>query len=199
MIGAIILAAGSSSRMGQSKQMLPVHGQPLLTNAVKAVLDSGISRVVVVLGANEKAHRDILSQEKVNITLNTDWELGMGNSIRAGLHSILSTYPDLSGVVILVCDQPLLTSEIISGIIERYHETAKPVIASFYQGTSGVPVFFSQAYFEKLRNLPDDQGAKKLILQNLSDVALFPFPGGEIDLDTMDDYNAFVGPRQSTG
>ncbi len=198
MIGAIILAAGSSTRMGQSKQLLPVNGKPLLKKTVEAVLDGGISQAVVVLGSNESEHRRLLEKENIEIHFNVDWARGMGSSIRSGLRLLTERYPDIEGVIVLVCDQPLLNAEVIKHLIEQYRQTAKPVIASGYEGTAGVPVLFDRTYFESLMNMPDDQGAKKLIMKNPDDVAIISFPGGEIDLDTIDDYNTFLATGGSS-
>lgn len=190
--GAIILAAGPSSRMGRSKQLLDIKGEKLLVKTIQTVLKAGISAVSVVLGAREQEHRNAIQQLPVDIVFNKHWERGMGSSLKSGLLHLLSTYPALDTVVILVCDQPLLRSENISALLKRYQETGKPLIASRYSRMPGVPSLFAKSYFEKLARLPDDQGAKKIILQNQADVSEVEFRGGEVDLDTMEDYDAFV-------
>lgn len=191
-IAAIILAAGASTRMGASKQMLQVNGEYLLTRTIKTTEGAIIDHIVVVLGARDALHRTIISNQQVNVVTNEAWAAGMGSSIKSGLQSLLSEHPDLDAVIILVCDQPMLTSEIIAGIISTFHTTKKPIVASGYSASAGVPALFARSYFDKLNQLPDDQGAKKVILQNSADVVVVPFPGGEIDLDTMEDYQKFV-------
>ena len=190
--GAIILAAGSSSRMGQSKQLLDIHGEQLLVKTVQTVLKAGIAQVAVVLGADEGQHRKIIEHLPAEIVFNRHWERGMGSSLKAGLQHVLAQHPSLDAVIVLVCDQPLLKTGNISGLVERHMETGKPIIASRYSGRPGVPALFDKSYFEQLGRLPDDQGAKKIILQNMNDVSEVDFPGGEVDLDTREDYDAFV-------
>lgn len=190
MTGAIILAAGSSSRMGQSKQMLDIAGQPLLRKTAIAVVEAGMAHAVVVLGSNDAEHRSILEGLNVETIYNASWVKGMGTSIRTGVEA-LTKYPAISSILILVCDQPLLTSETILKITAKFNSSRKPIVASSYRGVPGVPVLFDRTYFDRLKQLPDDQGAKKLILQNRNDIELVSFPGGEIDLDTMADYDAF--------
>jgi molybdenum cofactor cytidylyltransferase len=95
-------------------------------------------------------------------------------------------------VILSVCDQPLLSSDLIRELIKTYYREQKKIVASLHSGEPGVPALFDAAYFEKLASLPDNQGAKKLILENPSDAAVVPFPGGEIDLDTMQDYERFI-------
>ena len=154
-----------------------------------------IRDLVVVLGANEEAHRDLMKGLAVDIIYNRDWESGMGSSIKAGLQHLAVKHPSVESVIVSVCDQPLLTAETVSNLIRRYRQTGKPVIASSYSDVPGVPVLFHKRYFEELARLPDNQGAKKIIIQNPADVSVVPFPGGEIDLDTMEDYQKFMGPE----
>jgi molybdenum cofactor cytidylyltransferase len=189
---AIILAAGSSSRMGRSKQMLDIKGEMLLVKTIQTVLKAGIPAVTVVLGAQEREHRNVIQDLPVDIVYNKRWERGMGSSLKSGLRHLLSKHPSLDAVIVLVCDQPLLASKNISALLKKYEETGKPLIASRYSQMPGVPALFGKSYFEKLARLPDEQGAKKIILQNSHDVIEVDFPGGEVDLDTIDDYNAFV-------
>lgn len=196
-IAAIILAAGSSSRMKQSKQLLDIHGEQLLAKTVQAVLNAGIADVAVVLGADEEQHRKIIERLPVETVFNKHWQRGMGSSLKAGLLHVLSQHPSLDAVMVLVCDQPLLERGNISGLVERYHETGKPIIASRYSGKPGVPALFDKSYFEQLARLADDQGAKKVILQNMEDVSEVDFPGGEVDLDTREDYDAFLRRKGS--
>lgn len=192
MIAAIILAAGASSRMGEPKQSLDINGEPLLKRTVRTVLESDIKNIAVVLGAYDDARQHIPDDIGVDIVLNKHWEKGMGSSIKTGLDHLCGKYPDLDTVLIFVCDQPLLTPEIISRILQKKHSTGKPIVASGYAHVPGVPVLFSKSFFDELKNLPDDQGAKKIIIQNRSDVEIVPFPGGEVDLDTIGDYRAFI-------
>ena len=187
---AIILAAGPSSRMGQPKQMLDIRGERLLVKIAQTFLNAGISNVVVVLGSNEQAHREILKDQPVDIVHNPNWKSGMGSSIKTGLQH-LTLDPSVESVILSVCDQPLLSEDIISGLVRESTETGKPIIASEYSGVPGVPALFHRSYFGRLADLPDDQGAKKIIMNNSSDVSVIPFPGGEIDLDTWGDYEKF--------
>lgn len=189
--GIVILAAGASTRMGQSKQLLPVKGEPLLLRSINAAIHSEAQKTVVVLGANEKAHRDLIGDLTVEIVFNERWETGMGSSIKEGLRALLEMNAPLEGIVVLVCDQPLLTADHIRQLVARHTETSKPIVASGYAATLGVPVFFHKTYFGQLMELKDEQGAKKVIQQNSGDVTLQPFPQGEIDLDTPEDYERF--------
>jgi molybdenum cofactor cytidylyltransferase len=191
-IGIIVLAAGSSSRMGRSKQLLEIDGQPLLCTCVNHALAVNPSHVVVVLGANEKPHRELLEKLPVKIVSNFYWKTGMGSSIKTGLNYLIQAGGELDGVILMVCDQPALTSDHLLKLIEKFQERKKAIIASSYSNSNGVPVLFGRSFFSNLLLLSDDQGAKKIVNQFRDQVDAVVFPKGSIDLDTEDDYQNFL-------
>ncbi len=188
----VILAAGSSSRMGESKQLLRVNGEPLLLRSSMAALDSGVENVVVVLGANEKAHRNIIQDLPLTIVHNPGWQKGMGNTIKGGLRHVLKMAPDAEAVMVMVCDQPRLTSAHLKNLIQQYRKSKSKIVASYYSHTTGVPALFDKSLFQNLFALEDGQGAKKILghFQDLTQTVRFD--GGEIDLDTLSDYQNFI-------
>lgn len=185
-INFLILAAGSSSRLGQSKQLLIVEGEPLLVRTVKTALLTNIGKVYVILGANHQAHHEIIRDLPVTIVNNPSWEKGMGSSIKAGLTHLISTSPQTTAVNILVCDQPFLHVNHLKEMTDRFHQ-GSGIVASEYSGTLGVPALFSKDYFNSLLALPDSEGARKIIKNYAEKVASIPFPEGAIDLDTPTD------------
>jgi molybdenum cofactor cytidylyltransferase len=189
-IAILILAAGSSSRLGQSKQLLDINGKPLLVHTVNTALQSKANNVLVVLGSEQEKHGAILQGLPIETYYNKDWQKGMGNSIKAGMSCLLSNF-DVSAVIILVCDQPLISSSHINNLIEKYLNTKASLVASGYADTIGVPALFNRSLFQDLLNLEDEQGAKKIINKFKDSLLSLDFPGGEIDLDTVDDYLNF--------
>lgn len=191
-VHAIILAAGSSSRMGQPKQLLKVNDETLLIRTIKTVAAAGLSNIeiTVVLGSNYEQHRDIVSPLKINIQHNIDWADGMGSSLKYGLKSIFAQ--KLAGVLILVCDQPLLTPKHIQKLIQQFHVSPQSIVASHYNNTDGVPAIFPSTLFEQLLTIGDDQGAKKVLQQNRQNLISVDFPDGAIDLDTPEDYYKLI-------
>jgi molybdenum cofactor cytidylyltransferase len=189
-ISIIILAAGASARMGQSKQKLLVSGKSLLNKTIDTALDSNIGKVIVVLGSEEKEHRKLITNNHVEIVFNSHWQNGMGSSLKEGLHHVLNRNEKTSAVMILVCDQPLLTSQHLKLLNKKYQKTQSSIVASTYSGTLGVPAVFSHQHFDELLKLQDEQGAKKTIQQHI--VETVAFPEGEIDLDTPQDYQNFL-------
>jgi molybdenum cofactor cytidylyltransferase len=183
-VSILILAAGSSSRLGTSKQLLRVEGQTLLSKTIKTALNSSTGNISVVLGSDHEIHQQSIADLNVDTIINPAWQSGMGSSIKAGLHHLMSVKKGLAGVIILVCDQPLLSSDHINSILKTRTHTGKNIVASAYSDSQGVPAFFSEKYFAELLDLGDDEGAKK--------VAVVSFPEGASDIDTMDDYRAFL-------
>jgi molybdenum cofactor cytidylyltransferase len=195
--GIILLAAGSSSRMGQSKQLLHVHGKALLFKSVQTAIQTGSKKIVVVLGAYQKEHRAIIEHLPIDIVVNERWQNGMGSSLKTGMTSLLSIHPSVTGVILLVCDQPLLTAAHLTRLIEKHAETQKPIVASGYANVAGVPAYFDRSYFDKLLKLEDDHGARKIIHQNKKDVFILDFPPGAVDLDTPEDFDSFTKHTKS--
>jgi molybdenum cofactor cytidylyltransferase len=191
-IGIIILAAGSSTRMGQSKQLLSIEGEPLILRSVKAAIETQLKKIVVVLGSREEQHRAVIQNMPLDIIYNKAWQKGMGSSIKAGLDKLLTNNILCEAVIILVCDQPLLTTRHIQLLIEKYQHSKKPIVASRYSESDGVPALFSKHYFPVLLAMDDRFGAKKIIQEYQADVETILFPEGQIDLDTMEDYYTFI-------
>lgn len=193
-IGIIILAAGSSSRMGQPKQQLVIDGQPLLLGSVKTALETGVGKIVVVLGSNAEMNRSMLNELPVDIRLNQDWQKGMGNSLKTGIKYLKQTSPIIKAALIMVCDQPLLRSSHLLKLIRLYEDSGKPVIASAYSGTLGVPVLFDLSLFDQILQLDDSLGAKHLIQGRAESIE---FSEGAMDLDTPDDVMRFLTTDQN--
>lgn len=182
----VILAAGASTRMGKSKQLLSWNDDTLLTHAVKTALQTQTSEVVVVLGANHQQHSALLAGMKVNIVVNHNWEMGMGSSLKAGLKYLnSSSKPDC--LLVMVCDQPFVTSQHLDQLIQKV-ETSNGIVASGYAETAGVPAAFTSRFFEKILALDDSEGARKIIQSNKDLVTRINFPPGASDIDTPDQY-----------
>jgi len=192
MTGAVILAAGCSSRMGSPKQILQFRGMSLLRRAALAALDAGCSPVVVVTGARAELSRRELDGLDVREALNPHWETGMASSIGAGLEGLLGADPDVDAAVLMLCDQPHVTPDVISGLVAAHRATGKPVIASTYGGGFGVPALFGKPLFAELTRLEGRAGAKQVIERYASEAHFLPFRGGEVDVDTPDDFSRLI-------
>ena len=117
-VGAVILAAGASVRLGRPKQLLEIDGQPLVVRAAEAALGAGAAPVVVVLGANAEQIRPVLRGVDVGLVLNQDWNDGMASSVRAGLHALGQITLRLDAVLLAVCDQPAFDARAARRLVE---------------------------------------------------------------------------------
>jgi molybdenum cofactor cytidylyltransferase len=187
-VGLIILAAGASTRMGSPKQLLKFGERSLIQHVVTNGLRSKCFPIIVVLGASKELLKPELENYPVFVAINDQWEEGMASSIGRGLEMMLEVYANVEAVIIMLCDQPFVKTTLINKMINEYRRTSKPVIASFYNGTAGVPALFSHALFKGLSELRGSEGAKKLIAQYTADLLLVPFPEGAVDIDTPEDY-----------
>jgi molybdenum cofactor cytidylyltransferase len=186
--GIIILAAGSSSRLGRPKQLLAYRGRNLITHVITEAVRAGVEPIVVVTGAFAQEVRAALPDKSIEIVFNPLWETGMASGLAAGLARILMLRPDIKAVIVAVCDQPYISAALLRQLVDKRQATGKGIIASGYADTSGTPVLFSQRYFEALAVLTGNEGAKKLLRQHQDEVYTVPFPKGEIDIDTEEDY-----------
>jgi len=190
-IGALLLAAGGSSRLGRPKQLLQFDGKTLIRRAAESLINSKCGAIVVVLGAETERSSAELSGLPLHISVNKDWQNGMSSSIKTGLNALLGIEPDLEAVVITLCDQPHVTSNDIDRIIAAFRDQAAPIAAAKYGEVIGVPALFSRELFDDLFKLRGDKGARSLIL-NTPDVTTVPFEKAACDIDTPDDVMSFA-------
>ena len=185
--GVIILAAGSSSRLGQPKQLLEFNGKTLLEIAIEAAQKSFTQSCVLVLGANALMISDYIKHFQIPQVINEIWHDGMASSMQKGLRYLIENEA-IDQVILMLSDQPFVNNEILNLLIENKLNTHSNIIACSYNGTFGVPVLFTKKYFPELLSLTGNEGAKKLVLSHQDDLETIDFPKGAIDIDTIEDY-----------
>jgi molybdenum cofactor cytidylyltransferase len=193
--GIIILAAGSSSRMGKTKQLLTYKGKTLLQTVMDEALKTNCKPVVVVLGAKAKEIAAHHQNSRIRIITNKSWENGMASSIVTGLSSVLKNNRAIESIIIAVADQVFIKMSNFNHLIEKQKETGKNIVASTYAETIGTPVLFNKHYFDALLLLKGTDGAKNILKQFPQDVETVPFELGEIDIDTEADYNNLISQQ----
>ena len=191
MTGIIILAAGSSSRLGQPKQNLLYKGKTLLKNAIDTASSSLCKPVIVVLGANADVIKPTIENLPVSILQNEEWREGMASSIRLGITELKKIEPKATSVVLMLCDQPFVNAESINKLVQS--QSKKGIVACAYNDTIGVPVLFDKFYFDELLKLKGQEGAKALLTKYPDDIAKIDFPLGSVDIDTIADYERISG------
>ena len=186
-VAGIVLAAGRSSRMGRPKQLLPFKGKTLLDQVIFNAVDSDLDPVLVVLGHAAPAIRKRVDLAFVEVVENKDYALGQSSSLKKGLAAVTGR---CEGAMFLLGDQPLVGSETINKLIQKFRGTLPPMVIPFYKGKRGNPVIIHQNLFPLLDTLTGDTGARGLfdrymehiIAVNIEDTGIL------FDVDTLDDF-----------
>ena len=185
MITALVLAAGRSQRMGSPKLLLTLGGQTLIRRVITAARSSRCDDVLVVLGELARQVGREARAEGVRTVLNPRYREGMGTSIAAGIEALA---PACDAAVVLLGDQPCVDADAINALIDAYHATGKPLVASRYGNVVGVPVLIARPLFAEAASLSGDIGARPLIARHPELVAEVPLrPEASWDVDTPED------------
>lgn len=191
-IGAVILAAGASTRMSQPKQLLPVGGKSLLRHVADTVLASPAWPVVIVLGAHAEAIRPEVARLPVLLVENPGWAEGLASSIRTGMGVLESFSQSLEAALLVLCDQPGLSPAAIIRLMDTHRRTGRAIVAAQYGGHPGPPVLFARSHFHELLELRGPGGARPLLVRHADQLATVDLPELAADLDTPADYRTFL-------
>ncbi len=192
--GIIILAAGNSSRMGEPKQLMKFKNKTFLQHIVEESKEANLNPVICVTGYQSDQISKAIAGMNVTIIYNEQWSEGMGTGIAAGIKEVLPS--DIDSVILTVSDQPYVSSGLFAKMLTMKDQSGKRIVASSYAGTVGTPVLFDREYFNQLKSLDGNQGAKNIVNMNMSDVCTVKFEKGSIDIDTKEDYEKLISEIQ---
>lgn len=190
---AVVLAAGTSSRMGgRNKLLLEVGGEPLVRRAVRAAVEAGLDPVLVVVGHEAARVRAALAGLGCGTVLNPDYERGMTTSLRAGVAALP---PGTPAAVMVLADMPRVTAGMLAGLAAA-HAAADParrppLVLSDYEGVLAPPTLFDRALFPELLALPDDRCPRSVVKRHREAAAVLRWPAAALaDLDRPEDLTA---------
>lgn len=201
---AIILAAGSSSRMGagRHKLLLPLNERPVLAHVVDAALASQARPIVVVLGHQAEQVRAQLARYGADAAIiyveNPDYLQGMSTSMRVGLAylqtQIDAGVSDVNSALIMLGDQPLVTPHILDTLIDTWHTTGQRIVAPLYDGKRGNPTLFAASLFPALLEVTGDEGGRSVVEQHRQELATVELGNAvaNYDVDTWEAYQQVV-------
>jgi molybdenum cofactor cytidylyltransferase len=181
---ALVLAAGASTRFGSTKQLVRLAGRPMMHTAVARAVDIAGSGVTVVLGAQAAELAPLLRHSPASIAINRDWREGLASSIRTGVARLP---PGCSAVLILLADQPAVTTEDLRRLTQAWQRQSDFMAAASYDGTVGVPAIFPRTCFSDLTALRGDSGARQLLQRNPDRIVRVAMASAAIDIDTPED------------
>jgi molybdenum cofactor cytidylyltransferase len=194
----LIVAAGTSARLGRPKQLLSLEGELLVQHSVRVAREAALGPVLVVVAAHADEVQKSLDAMEVEIIPNADWQEGMAASIRAGISQVQAAHPNAEAVILMMCDQPLVSKKLLQQLYEAHLRTGKPIITCSYADTFGPPTLFHQSMFGELLQLTGDVGARSMIKRHADSVEAIPFPEGVVDVDTDADYQNLLKHQRTT-
>jgi molybdenum cofactor cytidylyltransferase len=192
--GIIILAAGSSSRMGELKQLMMYKNKTFLQHIIGEAKTAFLYPVICVTGYQSDLISKNISGMEVSIVYNEKWYEGMGSGISAGIKQLVLS--DVDSVILAVSDQPYVSSDLFETMIAWKDQSGKGIVACSYGSTLGTPVLFRKEYFNWLKSMNGNQGAKSIVKSNLPDVCPVEFEKGSVDIDTIQDYEKLISEIQ---
>ena len=191
--GAILLAAGQSSRMGAFKPLLPFGNKTVIECCIDYLRSGGVETIVVVLGHRAEDIRQRLTG--VTFAFNPDPKSEMGASIAAGIEQLPKS---VRATLIALCDHPAVPASVVSDLIETWQEGARLIIPT-WKNRGGHPVLVDLSYKQELLSLSSSGGLRALFDTHSEDVRRLPVASPFIarDMDTWDDYRTLH--QEATG
>jgi molybdenum cofactor cytidylyltransferase len=187
-LGAVLLAAGGSSRLGQAKQLLRIDGETLVVRMVRRLIKLGPAKVIVVTGSDSKAVNDELSGMPVQIVNNPRWQEGMAGSLSAGVANL----PDeIEGVLIMLCDQWLVDLPELKALEQAWFSDISGISSAQWESDKGLitgpPAIFPRNLFHELICLKGDRGARAIIEKYPERTRFIEMDKARFDLDEPED------------
>ena len=187
-LAILLLAAGESSRMEQSKALLDWHGEPLISYQIRKLRTLNLP-ISVVLGGYADQIELILKELSIQTFFNPDWKEGMGKSLAYGTSRLLEASPEMEGILVYLVDQPLIALQDLRELIKTHAKNPETIIVSrSAQGWSGPPAIFPKNFFAELSQLEGDEGAKPLVKKYADSVIFYSCQSSMEDMDTPEAY-----------
>jgi molybdenum cofactor cytidylyltransferase len=187
LIAAVVLAAGGSRRLGgQPKQLLRVDGRLLVARVLDAVVGSRVGETIAVTGYRADEVRAAAGEVAVRWVDNPDWPGGMSTSLKAGL---VAVGPEAAGVLLVLADQPFLSSTLIDRLIAAFETAPGPVIVRpACGGKAGHPVLVARPFIKALQTAEGDEGGRGALAAFSRQIITVSAAEWEImDVDTRED------------
>lgn len=183
-VAAVVLAAGASSRLGRTKQILNFGGKRLVRHVVDAAAAAACSPIIVVVGAQAESVIAALAGLDAHPVENPEWREGIASSLRCGIHALPE---QVDAAIVLLCDQPAVSPALLQTLVATQRNTGKAIVACRWNDVVGPPALFLRERFPALLALSGDVGARSVLENEGDGAALVEFPDGAFDVDTPED------------
>ena len=183
-ISVCVLAAGMSSRFGSTKLTALLEGIPLVQHALAAAQGACAGQVILVVGHDHNSVVEASAGLSDRVIVNADYEQGIGTSISTGVRALRD---GADAILIMLADQPRITTAHIDDIIDKWSGAADEIIASSFDGVLCPPILFPGNAFDLLSRLSGDTGAKKILANDDFTVRSVDFSPAGLDVDTPAD------------
>jgi len=189
-LGAVILAAGVSSRMGEPKQLLRLGGKTLLEQVLDNARNAAVDEIVVVLGAAAENIRQEVDLSRIKVVINSSYQLGMSTSLGAGLAAL---DPTINAALVLLADQPFVRPTTLDRIGGEYRRSHAQIVIPLYNGFRGNPVLLDRSVFPEVMALSGDVGCRAIFGNHLEGIVKLPVEdvGILLDIDSKADLIKF--------
>jgi molybdenum cofactor cytidylyltransferase len=185
-VAGILLAAGTSSRMGSNKLLFDLHGESVVRSAARRALAGGVSPLLVVLGHQADRVRQELEGLPCQTVVNSDYEQGINTSLKAGVAALTD---DVQAAMVMLSDMPFVTPEMLAGLIARYRSTAAPLVISDYEGVNAPPMLYDRSLFGELLAMTGEGCGRQVVKRHRHEAEVLAWPAAALaDLDVPDDY-----------
>lgn len=184
---AVILAAGTSSRMGTAKQLLSIDGRPLLQHVLDNARQSSIGEVILVLGHAADAIKPQLELQDVKVLFNQNYREGMASSLKAGLSAVGSK---MEAAIIILADQPFVHAATLDRLMAEHAQRRAQIVIPNYRGFRGNPVLLDRSVFPEVMGLSGDIGCRAIFGEHMDGIVKLPVEdiGILLDIDQQSDY-----------
>jgi molybdenum cofactor cytidylyltransferase len=185
-VAGLLLAAGTSARMGRNKMLLDLGGETVLRRAARRAIDGGLHPLIVVLGAQAARAEHELGGLECQVATNPHYESGMTSSMHCGLAALPTT---TAAAMVLLADMPFVTADMIGEMVRRYQQTAARLVISDYEGVNAPPMLFDKHLFGELQATHGERCGREVVQRHLDDAEVFRWPASALaDLDVPEDY-----------
>jgi molybdenum cofactor cytidylyltransferase len=194
--GGVVLAAGTSTRMGKNKLLLELDGEAIVHRAVRRAVEAGLDPVFVVLGHEADRVRDALGTLPCRPVINLNYAAGVNSSLKTGIQAIADT--STAAAVVVLADMPFVTSEMIATLVKEYRQGAAPLVVSDYEGVNAPPILYDRSLFHELATSEGEGCGKHVVKRHRDEATRVAWPQAALaDLDEPDDVErvkAVAGP-----